>query len=118
MSDAPPNAPDRARPVVRAASALLAAALLPSVSSAADVDFSRDVLPILSAHCLACHGPDATKRKADLRLDTRDGALAERDGQPAVVPGQPARSELIARVAADDADGRMPPPKAGPRLSA
>src|SRR5438552_1557807 len=74
------------------------------------VDFNRDVLPILTAHCFACHGPDANQRQADLRLDLRDGALA------VIVPGQPAKSELLTRITADDSDGRMPPPKQGPRL--
>src|SRR5262245_48000157 len=91
--------------------AVVVAALASSAARAADADFNRDVLPILSANCFPCHGPDAQKRKADLRLDTREGALAA-----VVVPGKPDKSELIARVAAADGDGRMPPPKHGPRL--
>jgi mono/diheme cytochrome c family protein len=98
--------------VGRSTLAALAVALLPPTSRAADVDFNRDVLPILSANCFACHGPDAEKRKADLRLDVREGAV----GGKAVVPGKPAASELIARLTAKDDDGRMPPPKAGARL--
>src|SRR5687767_12537953 len=91
---------------------------LASPAAAGPVDFGRDVLPILSAHCFACHGPDAAKRKADLRLDTRDGATAEHDGKTAVAPGKPADSELIARITAGDDRDRMPPAKAGPRLTA
>src|SRR5262245_11075989 len=92
--------------------AAFAVMLLPSVSCAEDVDFNRDVLPILSANCFPCHGPDANKRKAALRLDEREEALSG----TVIVPGKPAMSELLARVTADDADGRMPPPKSGPRL--
>jgi hypothetical protein len=68
------------------------------------VRFSRDVLPILSENCFLCHGPDAKGRKADLRLDTRDGALA------VITPGKSADSELLRRVTATDNE-RMPPPK-------
>src|SRR5262245_14014519 len=75
------------------------------------VRFSRDVLPILSENCFQCHGPDAKARKADLRLDTRDGALA------VVVPGKSADSELVRRVTATD-DERMPPPKTKRSLTA
>src|SRR5688572_26238691 len=96
----------------------VALAGLPAAAPAQTVDYNRDVLPILSAHCFACHGPDAAKRKADLRLDTRDGATAEHDGKTAVAPGKPADSELIARITAGDDRDRMPPAKAGPRLTA
>src|SRR5437763_1752637 len=72
--------------------------------TAADVDFNRDVRPILSDVCFACHGPDARVRKADLRLDTEAGLKQVRDGQ--------ALSALIlARVTSKAADEVMPPPK-------
>ena len=54
----------------------LAALGFASRLTAADVDFARDVLPILSDNCFQCHGPDAKARKADLRLDTKDGRAA------------------------------------------
>jgi mono/diheme cytochrome c family protein len=93
---------------------LAVAALAPASSpgAAADVDFSRDVLPILSTNCFPCHGPDAAKRKADFRLDDRDSATLGK----AIVPGKPESSALLARLTAADDDGRMPPPRAGARL--
>jgi hypothetical protein len=84
----------------------------PSVARAgapAAVDFGRDVLPILSDYCFACHGPDTKARKADLRLDVREGAV--RDDGGVVVPGQADESELIARVVSREPDEVMPPPK-------
>jgi mono/diheme cytochrome c family protein len=97
--------------------AVLATLWLVPHATAQQVDFSRRVLPILATHCFTCHGPDAAKLKADLRLDRRESVVAERDGQPAVAPGKPDASSLIARVTAEDKAGRMPPPKAGARLS-
>ncbi len=92
--------------------AALVVVLLPPAARAGDIDFNRDVLPILAANCFPCHGPDGAKRQADLRLDARAGAVSSK----AIVSGEPNQSELIARLTADDAEGRMPPPKAGPRL--
>ena len=83
----------------------------------AAVDYLRDIRPILSNNCFKCHGPDEEARKADLRLDTPEGALADRGGYRAVNRDEPAASELLLRVtAADDAE-RMPPPKSGLSLS-
>jgi hypothetical protein len=82
------------------------------------IDFTRDVRPIL-ARCFRCHGPDDKARKAGLRLDTRDGATKKlRSGDVAIVPGNPARSELLARITTEDDTEVMPPPKVGPRLTA
>jgi len=76
------------------------------------VDYNRDVRPILSDRCFACHGPDAAARKAGLRLDTREGALALlTSGRAAVVAGDPKHSELTARIHSTDPDFVMPPPK-------
>lgn len=76
------------------------------------VDFSRDILPILSANCYTCHGPDQKARKAGLRLDLAEAATRKlKSGSRAVVPGDPNKSELIARIFTDDPDERMPPPK-------
>lgn len=91
---------------------------LASIHAAEPVNFSREVLPILSQNCLACHGPDEGHREADLRLDTHEGATAIHDSVAAIVPGKPELSELIARIVSDDEDEVMPPPKSHkPRLS-
>ena len=86
--------------------------LLGQVATAQEVQFNRDIRPILSNKCFFCHGPDEKKRKADLRLDRREGALADLGGYFAIVPGKPDESELLARVAAhDDPSELMPPPE-------
>lgn len=87
--------------------ALLTLALIPSLSSA-QVDFSRDVLPILAENCFHCHGPDAKSRQAGLRLDTPDGAFRKKRDRTIILPGKADESELIRRIFADDAD-MMPP---------
>jgi hypothetical protein len=94
----------------------LAAALLLGAARAAGekVDFNRDIRPILSDTCFKCHGFDANTRKADLRLDTRDGALADLGGgHGAIVPGKPDESEAFRRIASDDIEEKMPPPDSG-----
>lgn len=78
--------------------------------SAGEVDFSRDVLPILSDRCFHCHGPDPEHREADLRLDLAENALEDRGGYAAVVPGNSDASEMMARIQSTDPGLRMPPP--------
>ena len=75
--------------------------------------FNRDVRPILSDNCFACHGPDAGHRQADLRLDLRDSAIES----AAITPSDLEASELIARIITDDADLIMPPPESNKKLS-
>lgn len=82
------------------------------------VDFQRQIRPLLSDRCFACHGPDAGERQAGLRLDRRDGAFLARGDKPAViVPGDLMRSELVRRISSTDASVRMPPPEAKKQLS-
>lgn len=86
-------------------------------SAAQAVDFDREVRPILAANCFKCHGPDDAVRKAGLRLDVRARAIQElKSGHRAIVPGDSAKSELIARISHADAAIRMPPSKVGKRL--
>ncbi|MCA8944478.1 MAG: PSD1 domain-containing protein [Planctomycetes bacterium] len=86
--------------------------------SAQDVDYQRDVRPILSDRCYACHGPDPTDREAGLRLDVREYALAELDsGVHAIVPGDLANSALVDRITTDEPSDRMPPPESGKHLT-
>lgn len=81
------------------------------------VEYDREVLPILTAKCLACHGPDASQQKAGLRLDDPEAAYMERNGLRAVVPGEPAQSELVHRIFSKDQDEVMPPPGEGTELT-
>ncbi|MGE5193659.1 MAG: DUF1549 domain-containing protein, partial [Deltaproteobacteria bacterium] len=83
----------------------------------APVEFNRDIRPILSDNCYQCHGPDKAQRKADLRLDTEEGATADLGGRRAVVPGNLEHSELYQRLIADDEKDRMPPAKSGKKLT-
>ena len=89
--------------------ALTLVSVLPAVAKAGqDVNYAKQVHPILERHCFKCHGPD--KQKGDLRLDTRAGLFAEQDGFTPVVPGDPEMSLLLEMVLlpADDVDV-MPP---------
>ena len=89
----------------------LALVVATSSSQAAEIDYARDIQPILSEHCFHCHGPDENKREAEMRLDTREGALAKSDKHAtAIVPGDPAVSEMIRRLTTTDPDDIMPPP--------
>jgi hypothetical protein len=83
-----------------------------------EVDFNRDIRPILSQNCFQCHGPDEKARQAGLRLDRREDAVRATDsGAVAVAPGRPEQSELLRRVSSSDEYERMPPPDSGKELT-
>lgn len=99
---------------------LLALAVLNLLTvNAADpqVNFSREIRPILSQHCFACHGPDDQTRKAKLRLDTKEGAISSKDDVHIIKPGSSGESELFKRLTSSDPDEVMPPPKDGKKVS-
>lgn len=84
-----------------------------SNSRAADaIRYGRDIRPILTDKCFACHGFDPKHREAGLRLDTFEGATADNDGVRAIVPGRPDQSDAWVRIISDDPDEVMPPAKA------
>ncbi len=92
--------------------------LAPLTVSAQQVDYQRQIRPLLANHCFACHGADAEHREGGLRLDQRDSALkGGDDGAPAIVAGEPDESALIARIMSDDPDTRMPPPDSKKELT-
>ena len=87
----------------------------PKAGSGGDgVDFNRDIRPILSENCFHCHGQDSNKRKAGLRLDERTAAIEA----GAIVPKDPAGSELVKRIHSTDPKTLMPPAKSNRRLTA
>ena len=75
------------------------------------IEFNKDIRPIFSDHCFSCHGPDKRARKADLRLDTYEGATRDLGGYSAIIPGDPDKSELLLRTMHSDPEELMPPPK-------
>ena len=95
--------------------AILGMGLATSAAIPATVEFNRDVRPILSAKCLACHGPDSNHREADLRLD--EETFLRDPKRPIVVAGKPDESELIRRITHLDGALRMPPDSSGKRLT-
>lgn len=83
-----------------------------------ELDYNRDVRPILSDKCFRCHGPDAENQKSDFRLDTRERAIADLGGYAGIVPGDLEASEVHHRIWEDDVlEDRMPPPESKLSLS-
>lgn len=99
--------------------ALIAAGL--SRAQERQIDFNRDVRPLLSNNCYFCHGPDEKERKggdSGLRLDIEKEARADLGGRRAIVAGDPGASELLRRIASTDESEQMPPPGKGKKFSA
>ena len=91
---------------------------LPQAISGAAIDFNREIRPILSDACFPCHGPDASARKAGLRLDLRAVAVQPAEsGEVAIRPNQAAQSELVRRIFSEDRDEVMPPRKSHRSIS-
>ena len=91
---------------------------IPAPASPRRIDFSHDIRPILSDKCFACHGPDASNNRSELRFDSEVHALADLgDGRRAVVPGHPQQSELVRRITAEEESIRMPPVYSGQKLT-
>ena len=84
---------------------------LGATCAAETINFSRQIRPILSENCIACHGPDEKGRKGKLRLDDEQDAKRDRKGDFVILPGKPEQSELIKRIESTDPDDVMPPPK-------
>lgn len=80
------------------------------------IEFNRDVRPILSDYCFACHGPDKNRREADLRLDTEAGLLGDDQKSGVIKPGKPDESELLRRILLPHGEEKMPPAEFGKQL--
>ena len=90
-----------------------------ATTAAPDIQYNRDIRPILSENCFPCHGADSASRKAGLRLDHFEQATAaDKDGKHAIVPGDPKNSLLVQHITATDPDDIMPPPRTLKTLTA
>src|SRR6476660_9655255 len=97
-----------------ALTAFFAIGFVAAASAADNLQYNRDIRPILAENCFACHGPDSASRKADLRLDKREIAIEH----GAIVPEKPAESGVVERIASSDPDEAMPPPASKKKLTA
>src|ERR1043165_4179820 len=87
-----------------------------ATGKASAIDFNRDIRPIFSENCYACHGPDKNKRKVGLRLDIKEEAFKKQEsGDYIIVPKNVKKSKLLALTTSQDEDDRMPPSKFGKR---
>ena len=82
-----------------------------SLLSSEEIEFNKDIRPLLTDRCFSCHGPDERARKAKLRLDTFEGATKDLGGYAAIIPGDPENSELVVRAIHESLDEIMPPTK-------
>jgi hypothetical protein len=110
------------KPFLRCLAIVLISALSPFTApravAAEKLDFNRDIRPLLSDKCFACHGPDAKQAATELRLDLATFATKpDEEGRAAIVPGDPDASQLVRRVNATDPDERMPPEDSNKKLS-
>ena len=96
---------------------LAAVSLFAQTPKARHVDFDREIRPILSDNCFACHGPDERQRMAGLRFDIKEGAFLDRGKYKIIEPGNAAQSRLFQRIAATAKALRMPPPGSGHSLT-
>ena len=102
---------------LRAFAVLVLFTVAPPARSADPIDYNRDIRPILSGSCFACHGADAGQREADLRLDVRDEATGTSDDGAAIVPGNPEESPFLERITSTDESDVMPPADSGKSLT-
>ncbi|MCH2133206.1 MAG: DUF1553 domain-containing protein [Phycisphaerales bacterium] len=99
--------------------AMISTSMADEITTSDDVDFSRDIRPLLSQNCFRCHGPDAAARQADLRLDVQDVLVQPLpDGTRAIVPGDASASAMFQRMTTAHDDDRMPPADSGLSLTA
>ncbi len=103
-------------PLMRIVPILFTAIAIPA-SALGDIDFNRDIRPILSDRCFKCHGPDARNQKSDFRLDSRDNALKDLGGYFGIRTGDLDQSEMHHRIRSSDQEDVMPPPESNLSLS-
>ena len=89
---------------------LLSAVAIPATAME-EIDFNRDIRPILSDRCFKCHGPDASNQKSDFRLDSQDNALRDLGGYAGIKAGNLEESEMHHRIWSTDSEDVMPPPE-------
>ena len=92
-------------------------AIVVPMPASAEIDFNRDIRPILSDRCFKCHGPDASNQKSEFRLDSRTNAMKDLGGYFGIVAGNLEESELHHRIRSTDKDEVMPPPDSKLTLS-
>ena len=100
--------------IIRGFAIVFAIIVAPTAFAQSKIEYNRDVRPILTENCFACHGPDSASRKASLRLDQRDAAIK----MGAITPGKLQESALIERICSADPKQIMPPPKTLKKLTA
>ncbi|QDT97726.1 Planctomycete cytochrome C [Gimesia aquarii] len=108
----------RSRSIIFLMSLLMTFFIGMSPTTGAEIDFNRDVRPILSDLCFQCHGPDKSQRKAELRLDLKSGLFGTDAESGVIISGKPEESELFSRLITSDPDLQMPPPQSEKQITA